>query len=98
MGSLLKPNGPLLRAAAGATASRSVGASGLGSDRSPDRDRLPIDGASRMPAPTSVAAPRRHPVSWSETMQMLLRLSRLHRAGELSDRDFTIAVNRLLGT
>jgi hypothetical protein len=98
MGLLLRPNRPLLRAAAGATTTRAFGMDEREADRSLGRGRLPTVDASPMAVPSSVAAARRHPASWSETMQMLLRLSRLHRAGELSDREFTIAVNRLIGT
>jgi hypothetical protein len=36
-------------------------------------------------------------MSWPTTMQALLGLSRRHRAGELSDREFTDAVDRLIG-
>jgi hypothetical protein len=96
MGLLLRPNRPLLRAAAKATTSRAVGPADVGAERSVDRGRRPIDGTWPI-ATRSEAASQPHAMSWPTTMQALLGLSRRHRAGELSDREFTDAVDRLIG-
>jgi hypothetical protein len=94
MGLLLRPNRPLLRLAVGAASSRSV----RSADAHP-AERLAENGGGAAVGrrPAAGRATASDPAEWATTMHSLMRLSRLHEAGELTDDGFTTAIGRLLG-